>query len=100
MGAIVSSLFGLLFGTLAAGAWIGISLLATAIGLALIFTGIPVDRLFPQYVFNILTTPDLVALPLFILMGGSSCSGRVLRRPSSLASPPRGRAYFRGGCCM
>lgn len=69
MGAIVSSLFGLLFGTLAAGAWIGISLLATAIGLALIFTGIPVDRLFPQYVFNILTTPDLVALPLFILMG-------------------------------
>ena len=69
MGAIVSSLFGLLFGTLASGAWIGISLLATAIGLALIFTGIPVDKLFPQYVFNILTTPDLVALPLFILMG-------------------------------
>jgi len=69
MGAIVSSLFGLLFGTLAAGAWIGIALLSTAIGLALMFTGIPVDRLFPQYVFNILTTPDLVALPLFILMG-------------------------------
>lgn len=69
MGAIVTSLFGLLFGTLAAGAWIGISLLATAIGLALIFTSIPVDKLFPQYVYNILTTPDLVALPLFILMG-------------------------------
>lgn len=69
MGAIVFSLFGLLFGTLAAGAWIGIALLSTAIGLALIFTGLPVDRLFPQYVFNILTTPDLVALPLFILMG-------------------------------
>lgn len=69
MGAIVSSLFGLLFGTLATGAWIGIALLSTAIGLALIFTGLPVDRLFPQYVYNILTTPDLVALPLFILMG-------------------------------
>lgn len=69
MGAIVSTLFGLLFGTLAAGAWIGIALLATAIGLALMFTGLPVDRLFPQYVYNILTTPDLVALPLFILMG-------------------------------
>ncbi len=69
MGAIVSSLFGLLFGTLAAGAWIGIALLSTAIGLALLFTGLPVDRLFPQYVYNILTTPDLVALPLFILMG-------------------------------
>ncbi|SIT12218.1 TRAP transporter large permease [Paracoccus saliphilus] len=69
MGVIVSSLFGLLFGTLAAGAWIGIALLSTAIGLALLFTGLPVDRLFPQYVYNILTTPDLVALPLFILMG-------------------------------
>lgn len=69
MGAIVSSLFGLLFGTLAAGAWIGIALLATAIGLAMLFTSLPVDRLFPQYVYNILTTPDLVALPLFILMG-------------------------------
>lgn len=69
MGAIVSSLFGLLFGTLAAGAWIGIALLSTAIGLTVMFTHIPIDRLFPQYVFNILTTPDLVALPLFILMG-------------------------------
>ncbi len=69
MGMVVASLFGLLFGTLAAGAWIGIALLTTAIGLAAFFTHIPVDRLFPQYIFNILTTPDLVALPLFILMG-------------------------------
>ncbi|MFV0384960.1 TRAP transporter large permease [Paracoccus sp. (in: a-proteobacteria)] len=69
MSAIISSLFGLLFGTLAAGAWIGIALLATAIGLAVLFTSLPIDRLFPQYVYNILTTPDLVALPLFILMG-------------------------------
>lgn len=69
MGAIVAGLFGLLFGTLAAGAWIGIALLTTAIGLTWMFTGLPIDRLFPQYMFNILTTPDLVALPLFILMG-------------------------------
>lgn len=69
MGAIVSSLFGLLFGTLAAGAWIGMALLSTAIGLAWFFTELPIDRLFPQYAYNILTTPDLVALPLFILMG-------------------------------
>lgn len=69
MGAIVAGLFGLLFGTLAAGAWIGIALLTTAIGLTWMFTSLPIDRLFPQYMFNILTTPDLVALPLFILMG-------------------------------
>ncbi|MEJ8474253.1 TRAP transporter large permease [Roseibium algae] len=69
MGAIVASLFAFLFGTLAVGAWIGIALLTTAIGLGWFFTSIPIDKLFPQYVFNILTTPDLVALPLFILMG-------------------------------
>ncbi|MFV0332869.1 MAG: TRAP transporter large permease [Tropicimonas sp.] len=69
MGSIVASLFGLLLGTLASGVWIGIALLTTAISLALLFTHLPVDKLFPQYIYNILTTPDLVALPLFILMG-------------------------------
>jgi C4-dicarboxylate transporter DctM subunit len=67
--AVLTGLFGLLFGFLSVGLWIGIALLATAIGLGMLFTSIPIDRLLPQYVFNILTTPDLVALPLFVLMG-------------------------------
>jgi tripartite ATP-independent transporter DctM subunit len=67
--AILTGLFGLLFGFLSVGLWIGIALLATAIGLGMLFTTIPIDRLLPQYVFNVLTTPDLVALPLFVLMG-------------------------------
>ncbi len=69
MGAVFGGLFGLLFASLSVGTWIGISLLATAVGLGCLFTTLPVDRLIPQYVFNILTTPDLVALPLFVLMG-------------------------------
>ncbi|HSF63634.1 MAG TPA: TRAP transporter large permease subunit [Paracoccaceae bacterium] len=69
MGVIVASLFGLLFGSLATGVWIGIALLMTGLGLGWLFTSVPMERLLPQYVFNILTTPDLVALPLFILMG-------------------------------
>ena len=69
MGVVVASLFGLLFGSLATGLWIGIALLFTGVGLGFLFTSLPMDRLLPQYVFNILTTPDLVALPLFILMG-------------------------------
>ncbi|MGO4854211.1 TRAP transporter large permease [Phaeovulum sp. W22_SRMD_FR3] len=69
MGVIVTSLFGLLFGSLAMGAWIGIALLFTGLGLGYLFTSLPMDKVLPQYVFNILTTPDLVALPLFILMG-------------------------------
>ena len=69
MGVVVASLFGVLFGSLASGLWIGIALLFTGISLGFLFTSLPMDRLLPQYVFNILTTPDLVALPLFILMG-------------------------------
>ncbi|MGL4810896.1 MAG: TRAP transporter large permease, partial [Beijerinckiaceae bacterium] len=48
--------------------WIGISLAATAMILAFIFTDMPLTRLLPQYAFNILTSSDLVALPLFVLM--------------------------------
>lgn len=69
MGAVFGGLFGLLFAFLSVGTWIGIALLASAIGLGYLFTTIPIDRLIPQYVFNVLTTPDLVALPLFVLMG-------------------------------
>lgn len=69
MGAVLGGLFGLLFAFLSVGAWIGIALLATALGLGYIFSTIPMDRLLPQQVFNVLTSPDLVALPLFVLMG-------------------------------
>lgn len=69
MTAIVGALFATLFGTLALGAWVGITLIATSLVLLWSFRSIPVERLLSQYTFNILTTPELVALPLFILMG-------------------------------
>ena len=69
MTAIFSALFGLLFVILAVGAWIGIALAATAVLLALIFTDVPVVRLLPQHAYNILTSSELVALPLFVMMG-------------------------------
>jgi C4-dicarboxylate transporter, DctM subunit len=69
MTAVFANLFGLLFGILASGVGIGIALATTAMMLALIFSDIPVTRLFAQQAFNILTTSDLVALPLFVMMG-------------------------------
>ena len=53
MSAVFAGLFGILFGVLAVGAWIGIALAATAMALAFIFTDIPVMRLLPQHAFNI-----------------------------------------------
>jgi C4-dicarboxylate transporter, DctM subunit len=69
MSLLLASLFAILFGVLAAGLWIGLGLIVTAIALAYLFSEIPVAILLPQYAFNILTTSELVALPLFVVMG-------------------------------
>src|SRR5437762_224509 len=69
MGAIVGSMFTILFSALAAGIWIGLTLGATGAVLLAIFRNIPLDKLLAQYAWNILTTQELLALPLFILMG-------------------------------
>lgn len=69
MSLILAALFACLFAILAVGVWIGFGLIATALVLAFSFSDIPVAKLLPQYAFNILTSSDLVALPLFVLMG-------------------------------
>ncbi|MGI9424386.1 MAG: TRAP transporter large permease [Hyphomicrobiaceae bacterium] len=69
MGSIVATLFTILFAALAGGIWIGLTLMLTAMALLYAFRSIPLDKLLPQYTWNILTTSELVALPLFIIMG-------------------------------
>src|SRR5215510_4012478 len=65
----VVSLFAILFTLLAGGLWIGLTLALTATLLLAMFRSIPLDKLLPQYAWNILTTQELLALPLFIIMG-------------------------------
>ena len=62
-------MFVALFGFLGCGVGIGISLAATAMVVLGVFTDIPTSKLVAQHSFNILSNADLVALPLFILMG-------------------------------
>src|SRR4051812_8999508 len=69
MGAITGTMFALLFSALAGGLWIGLALGATGAVLLAIFRDIPLDKLLAQYAWNILTTQELLALPLFIVMG-------------------------------
>ena len=69
MSAIFITMFVALFGFLGCGVGIGISLAATAMVLLGIFTDIPTGKLVAQHSFNILSNADLVALPLFIMMG-------------------------------
>ena len=66
---VVITMFVVLFAFLAGGLWIGWTLAATGTILLAIFRDIPLDKLLAQYTWNILTTQELLALPLFILMG-------------------------------
>src|SRR6476469_2096331 len=65
----VVALFAILFALLACGVWIGLTLALTATLLLAMFRNIPLDKLLLQYAWNILTTQELLALPLFIVMG-------------------------------
>src|SRR4249920_627819 len=66
---IVVTMFVVLFAFLAGGLWIGWTLAVTGTILLALFRDIPLDKLVAQYAWNILTTQELLALPLFILMG-------------------------------
>ena len=66
---IVLTMFVVLFAFLAGGLWIGWTLAVTGTVLLAIFRDIPLDKLLAQYTWNILTTQELLALPLFIIMG-------------------------------
>src|SRR3984885_3546819 len=66
---IVVVMFVVLFAFLAGGMWIGWTLAVTGTVLLALFRDIPLDKLVAQYAWNILTTQELLALPLFILMG-------------------------------
>ena len=59
----------LIFGLLASGLWIGLALIVVGVALAWLFSGIPVERLIPVYTYNVFTTAELIALPLYIFMG-------------------------------
>jgi tripartite ATP-independent transporter DctM subunit len=79
MGAITATMFAVLFSALAGGIWIGLTLGATGALMLALFRNIPLDKLLAQYAWNILTTQELLALPMFILMGEILFQSRLSR---------------------
>lgn len=68
MPIVITTLVAVFFLLLASGIWIGVSMIATGvIGLEL-FRSLPVDKVLAQSLFNIISSTELLALPLFILM--------------------------------
>ena len=70
MIAIISlTIVALLVLALGTGVWVGLALSIVGVVSLAIFKGMPVDKLYAQITWNASTTPELIALPLFILMG-------------------------------
>lgn len=70
MTAIMLTAFALLVALLASGVWVGLGLAGVGIVSLETFRGfMPVEKLLAQTVWNSTTSAELVALPLFILMG-------------------------------
>lgn len=69
----------LLFGLLAGGFWIALSLMVTA-GVSLeAFTSLPVDKIMAQALWNSLNSWSLAALPMFIFLGEMILRTRMSR---------------------
>ncbi|RRH76201.1 TRAP transporter large permease [Falsigemmobacter faecalis] len=69
MGKIVTSLLGLMTLLLGSGLWIGLGLIGTGVGLLYLFRpNMPAVKLLAQQAYNVVVSPELLALPLFILM--------------------------------
>jgi len=79
MGAVTGTMFAILFSALAGGIWIGLTLGATGAVMLALYRDIPLDKLLAQYAWNILTTQELLALPMFILMGEILFQSRLSR---------------------
>lgn len=58
----------LLLGILFTGLWVSLSLFSASVVALSIFKTLPIERILSQNVWNTLTSPELLSLPLFILM--------------------------------
>lgn len=69
MGNIIATFLGLLTVFLGSGLWIGLGLIGVGAGVISIFRpGMPGLKLLAQQTYNVVVSPELLALPLFILM--------------------------------
>lgn len=70
-GAVIgvsATVLAILITTLAFGVWVGVALVSVGVISLALFRSMPVEKLLAQLTFNVTTTPELIALPLFILM--------------------------------
>ena len=77
----------ILFALLASGVWVGLALMGTGLASLAIFRSMPVEKLLGQIAYNSTTVPELIALPLFILMAEILFRTELSRSPLSRSCP-------------
>src|SRR6201989_1940099 len=92
---VVVTMFVVLFAFRAGALWIGGTLAVTGTILLAMFRDIPLDKLVAQYAWNILTTQELLALPMFILMGEILFQSRLSQSLFKGLAPGAGRLLCR-----
>lgn len=65
---VSAAVLAILVTTLAFGVWVSLALFSVGVISLALFRSMPVEKLLAQLTFNVTTTPELIALPLFILM--------------------------------
>ena len=65
---ILVTILALLAIILGLGVWVGLALFSVGFIILALFRSLPVEKLLAQITWNVVTTPELIALPLFILM--------------------------------
>lgn len=69
MAAPVTVVFAVLLLVLGGGVWVGLGLMSAGIVGLEVFRNMPVEKLMAQDAWTSMTSPELIALPLFIFMG-------------------------------
>ena len=94
--AAAGAVLGVLALVLGAGVWVGLALYAPGLAGLAIFRDLPVEKLLAQLTWNATTTPELIALPLFILMAEilfhSRLSASLFTGPRTVDDAPAGAA--------
>ena len=75
--AAAAAVLGVLALVLGLGVWVGLALFAPGLAGLAVFRTMPVEKLLAQLTWNATTTPELIALPLFILMAEILFHSRV-----------------------
>ena len=65
---VIITILAVLALSLGIGVWVGLALYSVGIVTLALFRSMPVEKLLAQLTWNTSTTPELIALPLFILM--------------------------------